>query len=212
MNIKDYIILGLLAACAILWFTRGCGRSPIGINDCPEQKVIVKEVKVKGEIEPVRPISKPRETIQPIPIIKPVLVATFEDKGIYFNSSDTATIYNDWFIKREYTEDLSDTNLTATASVVVQNNRLQDISLDYEFEREEHTTLYDRFQFHTLGSFGIQSDFNSIYRVKMGAGALMEFKTGTGVGGKYNYVINQPNPHGVEVIVSQRLSFRKRAK
>ena len=210
MNIKDYIILGLLVACAVLWLTRGCGRSPLGINDCPEPTVIEKIVKVKGEVEPTKPVAKPRETVEPIPITKPFLVATFEDKGIYINPKDTAAIVSDYFVKREYEENLSDSNITATAKVTVQANRLQDISLQYEFEKEKYTTLYDRFQFHTLASGGLRSDFNAKYRLKIGAGALMEFKTGTGVGAMYQHAILAEDPHSVEILISQRLSFRRR--
>lgn len=212
MNIKDYIILALLAACCVLWFTRGCGLSPLGISDCPEPTVIVKEVKVKGEVQPTKPISKPKEYTEPIPITKPILVATYEDKGIYVNPKDTAAIYTDYFIKREYEENLSDSNITATAKVKVQYNRLQDISLNYAYSKEQHTTLYDRFQFHTLGGFGIRSDFKSIYRINLGAGALMEFKTGTGIGAMYRHTILAEDPHQVDIIVSQRLSFRKRKR
>ncbi len=210
MTIKDYIILSLLAACAILWFTRGCGRLPIGINDCPEPTVIEKIVEVEGKVENKQPVSKPKETVVPMPILKPILVANYEDKGIYINPKDTGAIYSDYFIKREYTENISDTNITATANLSVQYNRLQGISLNYKFDKEEHTTLYDRFQFHTLGGFGTRSDFQSIYRINLTAGALMEFKTGTGVGATYTHTILAKDPHSVNLLVSQRISFRRR--
>jgi hypothetical protein len=210
MAVKDYIILALAAACAILYFTRGCGSRGLGI-DCPEPKVIEKIVTVEGETEKRKPISEPRETVDPMPIIRPILVATYQERPIYIAPTDTATMVSDWNVKREYSEDVSDTNITATINATIQYNRLQDFSLQYEFEKE-HNTLYDRFQFHTLGSFGMQTDFDQVSRVKLGAGALMEFKTGTGAGILYDHTFGRPEPHSVQLMVTQRISFRKRRK
>lgn len=211
MRIKDILILALAAVAVVefIMLQQGCGLVQLG-GDCPEQKVIEKIVTVKGETEKRAPVSKPKETMEPMPIVKPILVATYEDKGIYVAPEDTATIVSDWSIKREYTEDVSDTNITGKLKAKVQFNRLQDYSLEYEFEKEEHTTLYDRFQMHTIGSFGVNSDFDARMRVNLGAGLLAEFKTGTGAGAKYSYSIGAPLPHMVELLVTQRISFRRR--
>ena len=211
MRTSNIIILALavVAVVEFIMLQQGCGRVQLGGN-CPEQKVIEKIVKVKGETEKRAPVSRPKETVEPMPILKPILVATFEDKGIYMEPTDTAAIVSDYFIKREYTEDVSDTNITASINATIQFNRLQDYSLNYEFEKEEHTTLYDRFQFHLLAQVGIQSNLENVFRPQLGAGALMEFKTGTGAGVLYDYSVAADEPHGFKVIVSQRLSFRKR--
>lgn len=211
MGIKDYIILALVAACAVLYLTRGCGQPNIGLVDCPEPKVIIQKEKVEGTVGKGAPIPAPkRETYRPMDIHVPVLVATVNEQPIYMQPADTAAIIKDWATKREYEFDRSDTSITATIKGVVQYNRLQDVQLKYEFIHVTHTSLYDRFQFHTLGSFGINSDFDRQHRVKLGLGGLMEFKTGTGTGLKYDHTIGAPLPHSVEVIISQRLSFRKR--
>jgi len=207
-TVKNYIILALAIGCAILFLTRGCGR--IDLSNCPEPAQKTRYITVKGEVGKDAPISQPKETYRPMVIMRPVLVATVNEQPIYMQPVDTAAIIKDWATKREYTLDRSDTNITATILAKVQYNRIQDVQLKYEFKQTIHTSLYDRFQFHTIGTIGITSDFEQAFLPQLGAGGLMEFKSGTGAGATYQHTIGATMPHSINLMVTQRISFRKR--
>ncbi len=207
-TVKNYIILALAIGCAVLYFTRGCGR--IDLSNCPEVTQKTKYITLKGETGKAAPISKPRETYKPMDILRPVLVATVNERPIYVQPVDTAAILRDWNIKREYTLDRSDTNITATIVAKVQYNRIQDVQLKYAFKQTIKTSLYDRFQFHTIGTIGITTDLNRAFLPQLGAGGLMEFKSGTGAGATYQHTIGAQMPHSINLVITQRVSFRRR--
>ena len=204
-DLKNILILGLAAAVGVLLFIRGCGDGA----PCPAVKtmLVYDSTEVRVEVPVTKTVTKY------VDIWHTDTVVRFAWKHDTLLVVDTVAIVEAWLHERVEKEFVHrDTALEATITVSVYQNEATGMQMKYKLLRptEVNTYLYDRFQFHTIGSFGISSDFDAAMRVTLGAGGLMEFKSGTGAGVKYNHIIGAPLPHMVEILVTQRVSFRKR--
>lgn len=110
-----------------------------------------------------------------------------------------------------YSESYKDTNLSVDLEFKMFQNKLRDFELTYKILRPtkiiEHKP--DRFQFHVLGSIGTATDFEKVHRIRPGLGFMLEFRSGTSILAKYDHTFGHQAPHGVEIMVAQRLRFRK---
>jgi hypothetical protein len=204
-DLRNILILVLAAGCAVPWLLRGCG------SDAPAPAV--KTVYVHDSTEVVVEVPVVKTVTRYVDRWKTDTLVRYVSITDTVVRVDTLAIVQAW-LEEEAQHELfhRDSDLEATMNLTVYQNMVTGMQLTYKLLRptEVHTYLYDRFQFHTIGTIGITSNFDREFLPQLGAGGLMEFKSGTGAGAIYQHTIGADMPHNVQLVITQRVSFRKR--
>ena len=217
-DIKTILIAGLIVTVVLLVLLRGCGNqsAPDSIDieliyDSLEREIlstipdqVPDTIKVKGEDVIRWKVRTEYDTIwrdgQAYTIEVPAKV-------------DTNAIIEHWKLDAlAYSDTLEDDTLRAFIDDTIYQNSIVGRSFRYQLLMPvAHQTTVRRnvFQAHVMFSSGMRTDLDSVYRLSLGAGLLLEFKSGTGIGPKYTYTIDSKDPHNFELLITQRIQIKK---
>jgi len=217
-DLKTILIAGLIVTVIALILLRGCG-NPQSAPDSIDIELIydsLERVIISNIPEQVPDTIRGKDVIK---WIEPdVVVDTVWSEGQAYvmevpTKIDTNAIIEHWKLEAlTYQDTIEDDTLRAFVDDTIYQNKIVGRSFRYQLlmpiASTTNITKKNVFQAHAIFTSGIRSDFDSIYRLSVGAGMLLEFKTGTGVGPKYSYTLGHPAPHQVEVMITQRISLR----
>ncbi len=217
-DIKTILIAGLIVTVVLLVLLRGCDRTTVTpdsidielIYDSLEREILSSipdqapdTIKVKGEDVVRWKVRTDRDTIWRDGEAHIIEVPT---------KVDTNAIIEHWKLDAlAYSDTLEDDTLRAYIHDTIYQNAIVGRSFKYQLLMPvAHQTTIKRnvFQAHVLFSSGMRTDLDSLNRFSLGAGVLLEFKTGTGIAPKYSYAIGDNDPHTFELMVSQRIKLK----
>lgn len=216
MKIKDIAIILLALVVIVLVLVRGCGhpqsdpdRTDITLIYDSLERVIISNI---PEQEPdtirapaeIRWMAQKRDTIWRDSVRFELVEAAVDTDAIILHWQGDALTYSDT---------LRDTALVAIVEDTVYQNKIIGRGFEYKLLGPQtvvsNTYKPDRFQFHVLFAAATATDLDSIYKPRLGGGFILEFRSGTSLGFKYDHTIGHRVPHGLELMVTQRLRFKK---
>jgi len=220
LDYKIVVILALIAVVVALILFRGCGR-----NNRPSKEIDIVHIYDSIERVIVSQLPPPdtvfeineKTVIKWLPSAKVVDTFYVDGETVYvYNDApvDTNAILTHYLTQAAtYIDTIRDSSLQAVILDTIFRNSIVARDFRYKILRPieiQKIDNSDRFQFHVLGGTGSQTDMDSIFKLRLSGGIMMEFKTGTSLIVRYDHTVGSKNPHGFEVMAAQRLRLRKR--
>lgn len=220
LDYKIVMIVPLIGVVIALILFRGCGR-----NDTPSKEIDIVHIYDSIERVIVSQLPPPdtvfeineKTVIKWLPSAKVVDTFYVDGETVYvYNDApvDTNAILTHYLTQAAtYIDTIRDSSLQAVILDTIFRNSIVARDFRYKILRPieiQKIDNSDRFQFHVLGGTGSQTDMDSIFKLRLSGGIMMEFKTGTSLIVRYDHTVGSKNPHGFEVMAAQRLRLRKR--